>query len=183
MKLLYDYFPIICFFIAYKLWGIYVATAVTIAASAIQVSAYWLIRRRFEKVHLITFVLITLLGGSTLLFHKVIFIKWKPSIIYWLFSILLIASQYFGKAPLIQRMIDGKIKLPDKVWARVNLSWGIFFLFLGFLNLYVVYHYSTSSWVNFKLFGTLGLTIVFIIFQVIYMGRHMEPEKKLEEKK
>jgi len=186
MKLLYDYFPIICFFIAYKLYGIYVATAVTIIASAIQVSVYWLIYRRFEKVHLITFVLILVLGGSTLLFHKMIFIKWKPSIIYWLFSIALIVSQYFGKLTLIHRMLGDKIKLPQKIWSRINFFWALFFLFLGVLNLYVVYHYTTNAWVNFKLFGTLGLTLVFIILQVLYMYRHMEPEKKpkkVEEKK
>ena len=174
MKLLYDYFPIICFFIAYKLWGIYVATAVTMGASILQVSAYWLMHRKFEKVHLVTMALILVLGGATLFFHKTIFIKWKPSIIYWLFSVLLIGSHFFGKLTLIHRLIGDKIKLPQKVWARINFSWGLFFLFMGFLNLYVLYHYSTSSWVNFKLFGTLALTIVFIIAQVLYMSRHME---------
>lgn len=182
MKLLYDYFPIICFFVAYKLWGIYVATAVTMAASFLQVGLYWLMHRRFEKVHLMTMVLIFLLGGSTLIFHNIIFIKWKPSIIYWLFSVLLIGSHYFGKSTLIHRMLGDKIKLPQKVWARVNASWGIFFFLMGFANLYVVYNYSTSTWVNFKLFGTLGLTIVFILLQVVYMSRHMELDKKPQEK-
>jgi len=126
--------------------------------------------------------LIFVLGGATLIFHKVIFIKWKPSIIYWLFSLLLIGSQFIGKMTLIHRMIGDKIVLPKKIWSRVNLSWGIFFLLMGFLNLYVVYHYSTSSWVNFKLFGTLGLTIVFVFLQVIYMSRHMESDDKLGKK-
>jgi len=183
VKLLYDYFPIICFFIAYKLWGIYIATAVTMVASFLQVAGYWLVQRKFEKMHLITMALILLLGGSTLIFHKAIFIKWKPSIIYWLFSLVLLASHFIGKAPIIHRLIGDKIVLPKKVWAKINFSWGLFFFLMGFLNLYVVYNYSTNSWVNFKLFGTLGLTIVFVFIQVIYMSRHMESDKKPVEKK
>jgi intracellular septation protein len=178
MKFLYDYFPIICFFIAYKFYGIFVATAVTMGASFIQVSGYWLIHRRFEKIHLITLALILLLGTSTLIFHKAIFIKWKPSIIYWVFALLLFGSQYIGKKPLLHRMLGDKISMPAKIWKRMNFWWGVFFTFLGILNLYVVYHYDTNAWVNFKLFGTLGITLVFLVLQALYMARHIEPEKK-----
>ncbi len=173
MKLLFDYFPILCFFIAYKLYGIYVATAITIGVSFLQVAIYWLIHRRFEKMHLITLLFIVVLGGSTLLFHKAIFIQWKPSIIYWIFTIALFASQ-FSQSPLLQRMLQDKVHLPAKIWHQLNTAWAIFFLFLGFLNLYVVYHYSTNSWVNFKLFGTLGLTLAFVILQALYMSRFIE---------
>lgn len=173
MKFLFDYFPIICFFIAYKLFGIYIATAVTMAASLLQMGIYWLLYRQFEKLHLITLILIFILGGFTLIFHKAIFIKWKPSIIYWVFSLALIGSQYIGKKTLIARMLGSKIDLPAKIWTQLNWAWAIFFLLMGFANMYVVYHFSTNAWVNFKLFGTLGLTLVFIVLQAIYMAKHM----------
>lgn len=176
MKILYDYFPIICFFIAYKLFGIYVATATTMVASLLQVGFFWLWHRRFEKMHLITLALVMLLGSSTLIFHKAIFIKWKPSIIYWVFALILFFSGFFSKKPLIQKMLGDKISLPEKIWWRLNLSWTGFFIFLGMLNLYVVYHYSTDSWVNFKLFGTLGLVLLFVVAQALYMTRYMDKE-------
>ncbi|MCH9769921.1 MAG: septation protein A [Gammaproteobacteria bacterium] len=181
MKFLYDFFPIICFFIAYKLFGVYIATAATMVASFLQVGFYWLRQRRFEKLHLITLAFVLVLGGSTLIFHDAIFIKWKPSIIYWIFCGFLLASQYFGKQPITKRLLAEKITLPNKVWKRVNLSWALFFLFLGFLNIYVVYHYNTNSWVNFKLFGTLGLTVVFIVLQTWYMSRHITPPESSKE--
>src|SRR3990167_5997439 len=177
MKFLFDYFPIICFFIAYKLWGIYVATAVTMVASALQIAAYWLLHHRFEKLHIITFLLIILLGGSTLIFHKVIFIKWKPSIVYWLFAIVLLTTHVVGKSTAIERMLGEKIKMPSRIWKRINIAWAIFFIFLGFLNLYVVYHFDTNQWVYFKLFGTLGLMIIFIFAQGFYMYKYIEDEK------
>lgn len=183
MRFLFDYFPILVFFLTYKFYGIFVATAATIAASAIQMALYWIKHRRFEKLHIITFILVVLLGGSTLIFHKEIFIKWKPSIIYWAFAIVLFASQYFGKKkPIINRMLGDKINLPANIWIQLNTSWAIFFTLLGGLNLYVVYHYTTNAWVNFKLFGTLGLTLIFIIIQAIYMARHMQHDEKLTNK-
>jgi intracellular septation protein len=178
MKLLYDYFPIICFFIAYKLYGIYIATAVTMVAAALQVTVLWLVKKRFEKLHVITLALILVLGGTTLLFHKAIYIQLKPSVIYWLFSLFLIGSQYIGQKPLIRRMLDMHIQLPERIWKQLNLAWSLFFLFMGFLNLYVVYHYSTNAWVNFKLFGTLGLLILFAIAQALYLSRYIDEDQK-----
>lgn len=177
MKFLFDYFPIICFFVAYKFSNIYTATAVTIGASLLQLTVYWLIHRRFETLHALTFVFIVVLGGSTLLFHKDIFIKWKPSVIYWIFAIALLSSQFFSAKTLMERMLSDKINLSTRIWRRLNMSWAIFFAFLGFLNLYVVYHFDTNAWVNFKLFGTLGIMLVFIIAQALYMTRHMEQQK------
>lgn len=176
MKFLFDYFPIIVFFVAYKVWNIYVATALTMGASLLQVGVYWLIHKRFEKFHIITMLFILVLGGFTLAFHNVIFIKWKPTIVYWVFSLVLLGSQFIGKKSLIHRILDEKIPLPSKIWARVNFSWALFFLFLGVLNLYVVYHYSTNAWVNFKMFGTLGLIVVFILIQALYMSRHLQKD-------
>jgi len=178
MKFLYDYFPILCFFIAYKLYGIYVATAVTMIASLLQLGVYWFAKKRLENLHLITFILIVILGSATLLFHNAIFIKWKPSVIYWVFAIFLLGSQYFGKKPLLYRFLGKRIELPDRIWKHVNFSWGIFFLLMGLLNLYVAYHYSTNVWVDFKLFGTLGLILLFTVTQVIYMSRHIKEQKK-----
>jgi intracellular septation protein len=184
MKFLFDYFPIIVFFVIYILTkNIYIATAVTMGASLLQVGVYWLMHKRFEKFHVITMVFILLLGGFTLLFHNPIFIKWKPTIVYWVFSVVLLGSQILGKKSLIHRMLDEKIALPIKVWTRINLSWAIFFLLLGVVNLYVVYNYSTSVWVYFKFIGTLGLMIIFIFFQALYMSKHMHTLKKNDQSK
>ncbi|HLB57128.1 MAG TPA: septation protein A [Coxiellaceae bacterium] len=176
MKLLFDYFPIICFFIAYKFFGVYTATAVTMGACVLQNLVYWLRKKKFEKLHVITLFSVLILGGFTLFFHKAIFIQWKPSIIYWVFAAILLFSHTFSKKNLLTRMLGDKIILPEKIWAHLNLAWIIFFIFLGILNLYVVYHYSMNAWVNFKLFGTLGLTLVFTIAQGIYMSRHVISE-------
>lgn len=182
MKFLFDYFPIICFFIAYKLWGIYVATAVAMVTSALQLTFYWIKHRRFEKLHVITFAFIMILGSMTLIFHKAIFIKWKPTIVYWIFGAVLLGSHFIGKKTVMHRMLNDKITLPKKIWSRLNLSWAIFFLLLGVLNLYVVYHYDTNAWVNFKLFGTLGLMLVFIVAQAFYLARYVQSSKKISNK-
>ena len=176
MKLLFDYFPIICFFIAYKFFGVYTATSVTMGACALQNIVYWLIHKRFENLHLITLVSVFVLGTFTLIFHTPQFIQWKPTIIYWIFAGILLFAQFMTKKNLLTRMLGDKITLPDRVWSHLNISWSVFFIFLGFLNIYVMYHYSLNAWVNFKLFGTLGLTVVFIIAQAVYMSRHMEPQ-------
>ncbi len=174
MKLLFDFFPILLFFIAFKFFGIYTATAVTMAASILQVSIYWYKHRRFESLHLITLVIVILLGGTTLLLHNDLFIKWKPTVIYWVFALCFLASQFIGKAPLVQRLLSAQLSLPDSAWQRLNLSWVVFFSLMGSINIYVLYHFSTNAWVNFKLFGTLGLTLIFLIAQAIYMSRFME---------
>lgn len=147
-------------------------------ASVLQIAIYWLIYKRTEKVHLITLAFILVLGGATLFFHKAIFIQWKPSVIYWIFGLLLIFSHVIGKKPIIHRLLGDKIQLPKKIWGRINFAWGVFFILLGFLNLYVVYHYSTNAWVNFKLFGTLGLTLLFALIQVLYLSRYVKEEKE-----
>ena len=174
MKLLFDFFPIILFFIAYKLFGIYVATAVAMLASFLQVAGFWFKHHRFESTHLITLVIILLLGSATIFLHDAMFIKWKPTVVYWIFALLFLGTQFIGNKTLIQRMIGGKITLPNFVWNRLNLLWGIFFAVMGVANLYVVYNFTTNAWVNFKLFGTLGLTIVFVVLQSFYIARYIE---------
>ena len=174
MKLLYEFFPIIVFFVIFKLYGIYAATTSAIIISGLQVLFYWLKYRRFDKMLLLTFVGITVFGGATLIFHNPLFIKWKVSIIYWILSIAFLASQWFGKKNLIQRMLDQKITLPNQIWLRLNLLWALYFLTIGFINIYVAYHFSTETWVNFKLFGMLGLLIIFMIIQGAYLMRHIK---------
>lgn len=178
MKLLFDFLPILLFFVTYKFFGIYAATTVAIATSLIQVTFFRIKNKRFESMQVITFFSILLLGGATLFLHNEIFIKWKPTILYWILGLLFVGSSLFAKKPLIQRMMENTIQMPQPIWHRLNMSWSIFFVLLGAANLYVVYHYSTDIWVNFKLFGTLGLTILFVIIQSFYMAKYMTTEEK-----
>ncbi len=173
MKLLFDFFPILIFFIAYKFFDIYVATAVAMAASLFQVIFYRLKHQTYEKMHLISMSLIMVLGGATLFFHNPWFIKWKPTGIYWLSALVILGSQFIGKKTLIQKMMEGNINLPSKIWGRLNTAWALFFIVMGALNLYVAYYYNTDFWVNFKLFGGAGFTLLFVFLQAIYLTRHI----------
>jgi len=181
MKFLTDFFPIILFFIAYKWQGIYLATGVAIAASFLQVSFFWLKNRRFDNSQLITFFIILIFGGATLYLQDETFIKWKPTIINWLFAIACLLSQFIGKSPLIKRMMSGGLNLADEIWAKLNTIWAAFFCLQGSLNLYVIYNFDTDTWVNFKLFGMLGLTLAFIIAQGFYLMKHIEPAEQTNE--
>ncbi|KTC65165.1 intracellular septation protein (plasmid) [Legionella adelaidensis] len=174
MKLLFDFFPILLFFICYKLYGIYTATAVAIVASLLQVIVHRLKYQRYEKMHIISFAIILVLGGATLFFHNPWFIKWKPTGIYWISTLLLLGSLWVGSKPLMQKMMGGNISLPDIIWRRLTAAWALFFLAMGALNLYVAYFFDTDTWVNFKLFGGLGLTLFFIFLQAIYLSRHIK---------
>lgn len=173
MKMLIDFLPVALFFIVYKTEDIYMATAVLIVASLVQTVGYRLWKGKFEQSHIITLVLVAAFGGLTLLLHDEMFIKWKPSVINWLFGAVFIGSMWIGKQPIIQRMLGGQVELPQDVWARLNMAWAGFFIALGFINLYVVYNFDTDTWVNFKLFGLMGLTIVFIIAQSLYMAKYI----------
>ena len=174
MKFLFDLFPIFLFFIAYKIGGIYAATLTAIITSALQVGYSRYTTGKFEKLPLITLVTLVVLGSATFLFRNELFIKWKPTALYWVLALIFFASQFIGKKPLIQKAMEQNIQLENKIWLHLNFSWVIFFFCMGAANLYVVYHFDTDTWVNFKLFGTLGLTIVFIIIQGIYMARHQK---------
>ena len=153
MKMLFDFFPVALFFAAYKLYDIYTATAVLIIASILQTGIYWLRQRRFENMHVITLVLVCVFGGMTLLLHDEMFIKWKPTVINWLFALVFIGSMWIGKQPLIRRMMGDHLSLPDTIWLRLNLLWSVFFVVMGIINLIVVYSFDTETWVNFKLFA------------------------------
>lgn len=184
MKFLYDLFPLLLFFAAYKFYDIYTATAVAIAASFAQTGLYWLKHRRFENMHLITLAVITIFGGLTITLHDNSFIMWKPTIVNWLFAAVALGSHLVGKRTIVQRMLGNQIELPERIWTRLNLSWGIFFLVMGALNLYVAFYFAPeldaatreTIWVNFKVWGLLGLTFVFVIAQAFFMARHATPK-------
>ena len=176
MKFLYDFFPILLFFIAYKMYGIYAATVVAIVASVLQVGLFWLKHKRFENMHLITMGLIVVFGGLTLVLHDETFIKWKPTVINWLFGVVFIGSGFIGKKTLSERLMGSAITVPGEIWSKLNWAWGLFFLFLGGVNLFVMYNFDTDTWVNFKLFGMVGLTFAFVIAQSFYLARHIEED-------
>lgn len=182
MKLIASFLPIILFFAAYKLYDIYIATGVAMAAALIQTLWHWWAHKELEKMHLVTLVLLLVFGGMTLLFQDPTFIKWKPSVVNWLFGLAFLLSPLaiFGGKPLTERMMSQTVQLPDVVWHRLNRAWWIFFFAVGLLNLYVAYGYSEETWVNFKLFGLLGLTFAFIIGQSFYLARHMQDEAEEE---
>ncbi len=181
MKLLFDLFPVILFFIAFKIYGIYTATAVAIVASIAQVAFVYFKNKKVEKMHIITMVLIVVLGGATLILQDETFIKWKPSVVNWGFALAFLASHFIGKKPIIRRMLDEAIKLPDHAWKMLSNMWIVFFIFSGLANIYVAYNYDTDTWVNFKLFGLMGLTLVFIIIQGIYISRFIKNDEDKEK--
>jgi intracellular septation protein len=180
MKLLFDFFPILLFFIAFKIYGIYTATAIAMIASLSQVVFYRLKFQHYEKMHVISLIIIMVLGGATLFFHNPSFIKWKPTGIYWLSALIFISSSFIGNKPLIQKMMETNVNLTSKVWHRLNTAWSVFFIMMGTLNLYVAYNYDTDAWVNFKLFGGVGFTLIFVLIQAFYLTKHMD-EKSLEK--
>lgn len=181
MKILSDFLPVLLFFVAYKYYGIYPATAVAMAASLIQVSYAWLRYRRVEPMSLLTLAVIMLFGGATLIFQNEQFIKWKPTIINWLLGAAFLLSQWWGKQPMLERMLQGNLELPQSVWRRLNFMWITFFFTLGAVNLLVIYNFDTATWVNFKLFGMLGLTLAFVLGQSVYLYRYL-PEPAAEER-
>ena len=173
MKILFDFFPILLFFIGFKLFNIYIATIVAITASLMQIVFLRLKYQFYDKMQLINFAVLLFLGGATLFFHNIIFIKWKPTGIYWLTALIFIGSLFIGQKPIIQKMLDSSISMPTKIWYRLNWAWSMFFIFLGSVNLYVAYNYDTNTWVNFKLFATLGFTVIFILLQTIYLSKYL----------
>lgn len=177
MKFLFDLFPVILFFVVFKILGIYAATATAIIATLLQIA--W-VKYRHGKVDgmlIASGVIIVVFGGATLLLHNELFIKWKPTVLYWLFAIVLFASEIFWNKNLIRAVMDKQIALPDPVWRKLNHAWAGFFAVLGLLNLYVAFNFATETWVNFKLFGTMGLMLVFVVLQSLFLGKYMkEPE-------
>ena len=170
-KFLFDLFPIILFFIAFKIYDIFIATAVAIIATLLQIIYVYLKDKKVEKVLLFNGVMITFLGGLTILLQDKMFIMWKPSVLYWCFALILLFSNLFLKKNLVQMALGKQVELKNKFWNVINWYTSIFFVLLGFINLYVAYNFSEDTWVNFKLFGITGLLFVYMIFLGLYISK------------
>ncbi|MCE5181005.1 MAG: septation protein A [Betaproteobacteria bacterium] len=173
MKFLFDLFPIILFFAAYKFFGIFTATAVAIGATFAQIGWVWFRHHKIDTMLWISLAIITVFGGATLLLHDVTFIKWKPTVLYWLFATTLIVGQLGFKKNLIKSMMGKQMTLPENVWLKLNFGWAAFFAIVGVINLYVAFNFSENAWVNFKLFGILGLMVVFVLGQGMLLAKYV----------
>ena len=177
MKLLVAFFPIILFFAAFKVAGIYVATGVAIAATIAQIAWLRHSHGKVEPMQWVSLAVIVVFGGATIALHDETFIKWKPTILYWLMGGTLAAGQLVFRKNLLKSLMGSQLELPEDVWRVTNWSWVAFFAVMGVLNLWVAFHFDTNAWVNFKLFGGMGLMILFILGQALYLGRHMKTEE------
>lgn len=179
MKFLFDLFPILLFFGAYSFTGsIYIATGTAIVATFAQVLYTWLRHRKVDTMLWVSLALITILGGATLLFHNKTFILWKPTALYWFFALALLGTKALKNINLIEKMMGSQLSLPDPVWQRLMFAWAAFFAFMGVLNLFVAFQFSEDLWVKFKVFGTLALTLLFVVLQSLYLSRHIDPAHK-----
>ena len=186
MKQFIDFIPLLLFFIVTKLdprvieiaghelsfGGIYSATAVLIISSIVVYGAIFISQRKLEKSQWLTLVACLVFGGLTLAFHSETFLKWKAPVVNWLFALAFAGSHFIGDKVLIKRMMGHALSLPDAIWTRLNVAWIGFFLFCGAANLFVAFTYQ-SIWVDFKVFGSLGMTVLFLIAQGIYLSRHL----------
>ena len=177
MKFLFDLLPVLAFFVAFQFAGIYAATAVAIATTFVQVAWLKLRGKRVDAMLWASFVIIVVFGGATLILQDETFIKWKPTVLYWMLGVVLGGAALVFRRNLIRTMLSEQVRLPDPVWNRLNWSWVGFFVFMGGLNLYVAYNYSTQLWVNFKLFGGMGLMLVFVVVQALFLARHVEDKQ------
>jgi intracellular septation protein len=177
MKFLFDLFPVALFFVAIQIWDIFVATAVAIAATIVQVG--WLLARKkkVEPMLWASLAIIVVFGGLTLYLRDRTFILWKPTVLYWLFGAVLAGSAFLGRN-LIRALLSDQMRLPEAIWARLNWAWVAFFAFMGVLNLYVAFHYSEKVWATFKLFGGMGLMFVFVVAQSLVLARYMQDEQQ-----
>lgn len=176
MKFFFDLFPVILFFVAFKLYDIFVATAVAIAASILQILWVWWRHRQIEKMMWINLMIIIVFGGATLVLQDETFIKWKPTVLYWLFATGLLVSNVIFKKNLIQTMMEKQMALPIPVWNQLNISWIIFFVVMGLINLYVAFNFPIGTWVSFKLFGATGLMLVFIVGQILMLNKYLKDD-------
>jgi intracellular septation protein len=177
MKLLTDFLPIALFFITFKLAGIYVATGVAIAATLLQIGWLYFRNGKVEAMQWVSLVIIVLFGGATLVFHDDTFIKWKPTVLYWLMGGALALGHLVLKRNFLQSLMGSQLALPEAVWLRLLWAWTGFFVLMGVLNLWVAFNFSTDTWVNFKLFGGIGLMLLFTLAQGLYISKHLPEEE------
>ena len=189
MKLLFDLLPLLVFFAAFKFYDIYTATAAAILATFVQVGLFWARHRRFETIHLVTLGLLSVFGGLTIALQDDVFIKWKPSIVNWVFTVAIGGTLIFGKKSALEHIMGRKFSLSALAWRKLNVMWAAFFLLLGLLNWYVAFHYNSTSdeatrtetWVNFKVFGMTGLTFAFVVLQMFFLAKHITPDESEEK--
>jgi len=174
MQLFIDYLPILVFFGAYFFKDIYFATAVLMVVMPVIMIVQWLITRKLNKIYAASTALVLVLGAATLLLRNPQFLYWKPTVLNWAIAVAFLGSQYIGPKPFVQRMLESAAKLQEAQWHRLNLIWVAFFVLIGCTNLYVAFNFSEPTWVKFKLFGMLGLTIVFVVVQTIWLTTAMK---------
>ncbi|CAG7601964.1 septation protein A [Candidatus Vallotia tarda] len=172
MKLLFHLLTISLFFISFKVWSVYTATSIAIATVLIQVMWSVFRYRHVNMMLWVSLVLIIVFGGATLVLHDDRFIKWKTTLLYWVFSLAILFSQFILRKNLIQKALNAHIQLPPLIWVKLNVIWGLFFAALGIANLWVAYRFSNNTWVDFKLFGTTGATLMFIVIQSLWLARY-----------
>ena len=171
MKFLFDLFPVVLFFIFYKIYDIYIATAVLMASTYGQIILLYMFKKKIEKVLIFTAIVITLFGGMTLFFQSNVFIMWKPSIIYWVFGLTILVADKFYNKNLVQMSLGSQVKLEKKYWKNLLWSTALFFIFLGFLNIYIAQNFNEDTWVNFKLFGMTAILFLYIISITVYIAK------------
>jgi intracellular septation protein len=181
MKLLTDFLPIALFFITFKLAGIYVATAVAIAATLLQIGWLYFRNGKVEAMQWVSLVIIVLFGGATLVFHDDTFIKWKPTVLYWLMGGALALGHVVLKRNFLQSLMGSQLALPEAVWLRLLWAWSGFFVLMGVANLWVAYNFDLDTWVSYKLFGGMGLMLVFVVLQAFYLSRFIKPDEAAPE--
>ncbi|MDX1405326.1 MAG: inner membrane-spanning protein YciB [Woeseiaceae bacterium] len=169
MQLFVDYIPIIVFVLAYFYKDIFFATAVLMGVMPVVLLLQWLMTKKINRIYAASTALVLLLGGVTLAFRNPTFLYWKPTVLNWLIAVVFLGSQWIGDKPIVQRMLGKAAELTDEQWVRLNQIWVAFFLIVGAVNLYVAYRFSEAFWVKFKLFGMLGITLVFVIIQSIWL--------------
>jgi intracellular septation protein len=180
MQLIIDFFPIVVFFVVYKLFGIYAATAAIMIAMALQMAVQWIRTRTISKMLLVSGVLVIAFGAATLGLRNPLFIQWKPTIVNWIFAVAFLASHYVGRQTLVQRMLGHAVELPAQIWRQLNLMWVGNFALLGAANIYVVYNFSEEAWVNFKLYGMIGVTLLMVVIQGLIIHKHLQTDEQQE---
>jgi intracellular septation protein A len=183
MKQLLDFIPLIIFFAVFKLHDIYAATGALMATTLLQMIVLWFMYKKLERSQLITLALVLVFGAMTLFFHNENFIKWKVTVLYAAFGSALWVSQFLFQQPLLKKMLGKELGLPNTVWNRINFSWGLFFWILGALNVYIAFYLPTEIWVDFKVFGVLGLMLVSTVLTGVYIYRYLPSNNQQEQDK
>lgn len=178
MKQFFEFIPLVIFFIIYKMVDIYAATGSLIVTTGLLLAYNYFKNGKVEKMQVITFVMVSIFGTLTLILHDDVFIKWKVTAVYILFSIGLLISRYAFNKNFIKQMLGKEIVLPQAVWDNLNMAWSIFFMILGIINIYIAFNFPLEVWVNFKVFWLLGITFGFTILSGLYIYKYLPKNKK-----